>query len=166
MFLFYFKEGGMAHLPMEYLIEDLNKVFTEQPKTDERTSKIKSLLSAYVKEGHKDWKKYVYFNDVHYTRNLVKMTDDFELMVSENHVYIDTSYCCFQIICWQNGQRSRIHNHDGSHCWMGVVQGKLVEKLYKYITPDGHITTEYDSPVIVGSVCPNLHLGNFIFSLL
>ncbi len=77
----------MAHLPMECLIEDLNKVFTEQPKTDERTSQIKLLLSAYVKEGHKDWKKYVYFNDVHYTRNLVKMTDDFELMVNENYRY-------------------------------------------------------------------------------
>jgi hypothetical protein len=47
---------------------------------------------------------------------------------------------------------------------MGVVQGKLVEYLYNYITPDGRIVTEHDSPLIVGSVCPDLHFGNFIFS--
>jgi hypothetical protein len=49
---------------------------------------------------------------------------------------------------------------------MGIVQGKLVEELYNYITPDGHVTTEHDSPLIVGSVCPHLHLGNFILAFL
>ncbi len=76
----------MAHLPIERLVEDLKKIFAEQPESDDKTSKIKSLLAAYVKGGHKDWEKYVYFNDVHYTRNLVEMTDYFELMVSEHHI--------------------------------------------------------------------------------
>ncbi len=88
----YFKVGIMSNLPLEGLIEDLKKIFAEQPESDERTSKIKSLLGAYVKEGHNDWKKYVYFNDVHYTRNLVGMTDDFELMVSENHIYVGVQF--------------------------------------------------------------------------
>ena len=68
----------------------------------------------------------------------------------------------FQIICWQNSHRSRIHDHAGSHCCMGVLQGKLVEKLYKYITIDGDITTEHASPVLVGDTCPDLNLGDLI----
>jgi hypothetical protein len=84
----------MAHLPIEQLIEDLKEIFAEQPESDERISNIKSLLGVYVKGGHKDWEKYVYFNDVHYTRNLVELTDNFELMVSENYTYIGTIYCC------------------------------------------------------------------------
>ena len=47
---------------------------------------------------------------------------------------------------------------------MGVLQGKLVEKLYNYITTDGDITTEHASPAIVGDVCPDLNLGILIFS--
>ena len=78
----------MAHLPMEWFIEDLKKIFTEQPESDERTSKIKSLIDTYVKGEHKDWEKYVYFNHVHYTRNLIEMTDNFELMVNEYHICI------------------------------------------------------------------------------
>ncbi len=76
----------MVRLPIERLIEDLKKIFAEQLESDEKISTIKSLLGAYVKGGHKEWEKYVYFNDLHYTRNLVEMTDDFELMVSEHHI--------------------------------------------------------------------------------
>ena len=47
---------------------------------------------------------------------------------------------------------------------MGVLQGKLVEKLYNYITIDGDITTEHASPAIVGDVCPASNLGIVIFS--
>jgi hypothetical protein len=86
MFLLYLTLGMMTHLPIERLIEDLKKVFAEQPEGDERTSKIKSLLGTYVTGDYKDWGKYVFFNDVHYTRNLVEMTDNFELMVNKNHI--------------------------------------------------------------------------------
>jgi hypothetical protein len=86
VFLLYFIEDLMVRLPIERLIEDLKKVFAEQLESDEKISTIKSLLGAYVKGGHKDWEKYVHFNDLHYTRNLVEMTDDFELMVSEHHI--------------------------------------------------------------------------------
>ncbi|CAF1419697.1 unnamed protein product, partial [Didymodactylos carnosus] len=74
------KEDIMAPAPIELLIESLKKIFTEQKESEERTMKIKLLLQSYVKQGHTDWKKYVNFSDTHYTRNLVEMTDDFELM--------------------------------------------------------------------------------------
>lgn len=73
----------MTQPPIERLIEDLKKIFEEQPESDERTLTIKSILGTYVKAGHQDWGKYVFFNDVHYTRNLIEMTDNFELMVND-----------------------------------------------------------------------------------
>ena len=82
MSLLTFEVDIMTHLPMERLIDDLTKIFEEQPESDERTSTIKSILGTYVKAGHKDWRKYVFFNDVHYTRNLIEITDNFELMVN------------------------------------------------------------------------------------
>lgn len=72
----------MGHQPIERLIKQLNAVFVALPDSDQRTAKIRSLVDFYVKGEHQDVGKYVYFNDVHYTRNLVAMTDDFELMVS------------------------------------------------------------------------------------
>lgn len=52
-----------------------------------------------------------YFNwsENFYTRNLVHKDQRFELMV----------------ICWEQGQVSRVHNHSGQKCWMTVPVGRL-----------------------------------------
>ncbi len=59
--------------------------------------------------------QYLQFSDVHYTRNLNFRNDLFELPA----------------LCWQPGQKSWIHNHQGQHCWMAIAQGTLGVRNYK-----------------------------------
>jgi cysteine dioxygenase len=37
------------------------------------------------------------------------------------------------ILCWQAGQASPIHDHQGQDCWMYVVEGVIKETLYQPI---------------------------------
>lgn len=53
--------------------------------------------------------KYFNWSERFYTRNLVYKDDRFEMMV----------------LCWNNGQISKIHNHSDQMCWMTVPIGKL-----------------------------------------
>lgn len=53
--------------------------------------------------------EYLYFAPDHYTRNLIRKTELFELIA----------------ICWEVGQKSPIHNHRDQNCWMAVPYGKL-----------------------------------------
>ncbi|MGB3533683.1 MAG: cysteine dioxygenase family protein [Microcoleaceae cyanobacterium] len=49
-----------------------------------------------------------------YTRNLVCQTDIYQLLV----------------LCWQAGQASPVHDHQGQDCWMYIVEGTIQETLY------------------------------------
>jgi len=50
---------------------------------------------------------------------------------------------------------SKIHNHAGSHCWMGVAEGPLIETLYG-VEKDGQVLVEGECPVAAGSCCPKM----------
>lgn len=50
-----------------------------------------------------------------YTRNLIAINDDFALMV----------------LVWRPGAVSPIHAHEGSGCWVKIVQGALVEDVFE-----------------------------------
>eukprot|EP01113_Clastostelium_recurvatum_P009161 TRINITY_DN14379_c0_g1_i1.p1 TRINITY_DN14379_c0_g1~~TRINITY_DN14379_c0_g1_i1.p1 ORF type:complete len:283 (+),score=58.95 TRINITY_DN14379_c0_g1_i1:100-849(+) len=114
----------------------------------DETEKIFSLTSAYAKtqaaaaagdgasSGH-EWDQYVFFNDVHYTRNLVARTPHFEMI----------------LLCWNQGQASRIHSHSGSECWMTVLDGHIEEDLYS-LKDDKLTIPEITYP----SSCPDLVL--------
>ncbi|MEZ5307530.1 MAG: cysteine dioxygenase family protein [Pyrinomonadaceae bacterium] len=58
---------------------------------------------------------YSFWSEKFYTRNLVYKDERFELMV----------------ICWEEGQSSRIHNHADQMCWMTVPFGKLRGQNFK-----------------------------------
>ena len=60
---------------------------------------------------------YVHFRPDMYTRNLVYRDDQLELMA----------------VCWQPGQRTVIHTHNGQLGWMGVEQGALAVINYKWL---------------------------------
>ena len=78
--------------------------------------KLKKLMEAY-ESRQEDWEKYAKFDPHHYTRNLVeKGNGKYNLIV----------------LCWQGGQSSEIHNHEGSQCFMKVLSGTLKETLYKW----------------------------------
>jgi cysteine dioxygenase len=96
--------------PMEELCEALDAAFREDP----RGGSVPSLLEAYTRDHH-DWETYRHFVDGRYTRNLVRRTEDYELLV----------------LCWGAGQESPIHNHMGQRCWMSIVEGEVEELHFR-----------------------------------
>jgi cysteine dioxygenase len=54
--------------------------------------------------------KYFHWSPNFYTRNLIYRDERFEMMA----------------ICWEEGQKSVVHNHAGQNCWMTVPVGKLL----------------------------------------
>lgn len=76
---------------------------------------LTELMSSFELKPE-NWTKFVHFDKFKYTRNLIANGKDsrFGLM----------------ILAWGPGQQSPIHNHNGSHCIMRILQGTLTEKLY------------------------------------
>jgi len=60
---------------------------------------------------------YIFWNDRHYTRNLIYRDDLFEVMT----------------ICWKPGQKTVIHSHNGQLGWMSVPEGEVLVHNYKYV---------------------------------
>jgi len=126
--------------PIFELEEQLAAVFNDPSlEPAELSDRVKVILGQYT-QTQKDWEKYCFFSDLHYTRNLVCTSEKFELIV----------------VCWKSGQASRIHNHAGSNCWMGVLQGPMVESLYHKVQADGQIICERAFPSQAGDCCPSL----------
>jgi cysteine dioxygenase len=65
-------------------------------------------------------KPYEYYDEKFYTRNLIYRDDLFEVMT----------------ICWQPGQRTAVHTHNGQLCWMIAQRGNLTVVDYKWLGCD------------------------------
>ncbi len=50
-----------------------------------------------------------------YTRNCIVENEKFELI----------------LLCWEEGQKTPIHDHGGEECWVKIIQGELKETIYK-----------------------------------
>jgi cysteine dioxygenase len=64
--------------------------------------------------------KYLFYEPTHYTRNLIHKSDLFELLA----------------VCWEAGQSSPVHNHQGQSCWMAVPIGRLAVQNYDVVRSD------------------------------
>jgi len=103
--------------------------------------RVRAHVRDYISTGDKGYCPFVRFCDGGYSRTHVMKNEHFELIV----------------LCWKKGQASKIHNHAGSHCWMGVAQGPLSETLYGLEMSDGTVVSEAERPVQPGPCCPKLH---------
>ena len=63
---------------------------------------------------------FLHWDTQHYTRNLVDKTPFYELIA----------------ICWEPGQVSSVHNHQGQNCWMAAPVGKLLIQNYRTVFED------------------------------
>jgi cysteine dioxygenase len=92
---------------------------------------------------------YLFWDEQHYTRNLVDHSDMYDLIA----------------ICWAVGQGSSIHNHKGQNCWMSVPMGRLmcrnyrvhvedVERQYCEISPDVEFQLDPSHPCAVQPETP------------
>ena len=105
---------------MDILLEKIEETvnFAEEKSIFERKSvadELTELINSFELKPT-DWNKFVHFDKCKYTRNLIATGKDsrFGLM----------------ILAWGPGQKSPIHDHNGSHCIMRVLEGTLIETLY------------------------------------
>jgi len=49
------------------------------------------------------------------------------------------------LLCWNKGQGTPVHNHDGKECWVHVVKGDFEDHLYTSDLPKTFIETRYVS---------------------
>jgi cysteine dioxygenase len=63
---------------------------------------------------------YIFFDNKFYTRNLIYRDDLFEVLA----------------ICWQAGQKTAVHTHNGQLCWMIMQSGNLGVVDYKWLGCD------------------------------
>jgi len=120
--------------PLQRLCQDLRKHFDQFGNGPEGAQRVSTMMSDYI-QNHEDWKEYALYHPAFYARNLVECNDHFELIV----------------ICWKDGQKSPIHNHAGSSCWMGCLEGQIEETYY-------HVKDEPETGPEEG-ICPNLIKG-------
>ena len=80
-------------------------------------------VARYMEENRVDpasLGKYLYYEPTHYTRNLIYKCELFELLA----------------LCWDAGQASPVHNHQGQNCWMAVPIGRLAVQNYDLVRAD------------------------------
>lgn len=125
--------GTVGSTPLQQLCQQLKKHF-ETHREGRNSSEVKKMMQDYVR-NHEDWKEYCIYHPAFYARNLVEANEYFELIV----------------LCWQEGQKSPIHNHAGSSCWMACLEGTIEETYYHIVEPDEQKTAN--------GICPNLRKG-------
>jgi cysteine dioxygenase len=101
----------MSDAPLHDLVLSLDAALREPEPAGGKN--VAGLLARYA-QAHDDWRDYVHFREECYARNLVSASELFELLV----------------ICWQPGQVSPIHDHQGQRCWMGVLEGGMRETQF------------------------------------
>jgi cysteine dioxygenase len=82
-----------------------------------------AAVNAYLAEHPVDaasCQPYLFFDEHHYTRNLIFKNDQFEVLA----------------LCWNPGNESAIHNHRDQECWMVMVSGCLEIVNYRAVEQD------------------------------
>ncbi len=92
--------------PIAALCRALDAEFAADP----RGRGAAALLARYA-ETETDWADYLNAREECYTRNLVRRSPAYELLV----------------LCWGARQESPIHNHMDQCCWMAVLEGSIEE---------------------------------------
>jgi len=99
----------MSPNPAQDLLDDLDR----ELEADPRGPGVARILREYS-QRHDDWRRFVHFSPECYTRNLIRASELYELLV----------------LCWSEGQASPIHDHGGQRCWMSVLDGNIRETLF------------------------------------
>lgn len=92
-------------------INDLGDIITHKLKDNFELFELKDILFSY---NGSDWNKYINFDKLKYTRNIVYKNNNIEII----------------IICWYKWQSSKIHDHPNNGCILKVLHGNLEENIY------------------------------------
>lgn len=94
--------------------------FVETLRSFEKEPITRDRVLEFCQENEVDTRsldRYVHFRPDMYTRNLIYRDELLEIMA----------------VCWQPGQRTVIHTHNGQLGWMAVPQGHLAVVNYKWL---------------------------------
>ncbi|XP_062603017.1 cysteine dioxygenase type 1-like [Saccostrea cucullata] len=104
----------MARYDLKALRSDLCKELANGFQK-ESVEMVKQLRSKY-KSHPGDWEGMEIWSKDKYTRTLLDNGNGHYNLL---------------ILCWNSGQKSQIHNHPNSHCFMKTLKGEVFEELYK-----------------------------------
>ena len=103
-------------VPIDELVKDLQKLHERDLESIETPPEILRALPV----DPESLRQYLFWNNQHYTRNLIDKTSLYELLA----------------ICWEVGMRSSIHNHKDQNCWMAAPIGRLTVQNYRVLEED------------------------------
>ncbi len=94
-------------------------------KSPENIQKLIAILSKSSVEDYNsvlnnfnfetiDFKPFESWSEEKYTRNCLYRDDKFELI----------------LLCWEKGQGTAIHGHDGEDCWVYLLEGEMEEVMF------------------------------------
>jgi cysteine dioxygenase len=107
-------------LPLEYPLQNLIDELRSMSKLAfSETWEIVKFMTEHPVDPT-TLEPYLLWDQQHYTRNLIDRTSLYELVA----------------ICWESGQMSSVHNHQGQNCWMAVPVGRLMVQNYRVIYQD------------------------------
>ena len=95
---------GKRELTVTEFVDQLNQFANQRFPVDE----VHAFLQQSSLARH-ELEPYTFFDSDQYTRNLIHKSEEFELLA----------------ICWQPGQDSPVHGHEGEKCWSRVEEGRL-----------------------------------------
>jgi len=105
------QEDEVQDLNMTKFLSNVHE-HMEKPDNGYENSKPVESFMRNLKYVPEEWAKYAIFYKDHYTRNLVATKDfTYDLI----------------LLCWQAGQKSAVHDHRESGCWMRMLTGQLTE---------------------------------------
>ena len=133
---------GSSSLTFAELVETLGRQTTPPALED-----ITSWLST-VEISQLDLQPYLGFKEGNYWRHRVCRNDAVEML----------------IICWRPGQKTPIHDHNGSHGVVRVQQGLMWETTFRFDEQQGlgyDAGRECPEGTVTGAEVPDIHqLGN------
>lgn len=93
-------------------IETLSELIKQLNATD-REDHAKIISSIDIPK--KEFMPYAFWKPSGYARNCIKRTKDYELL----------------LLCWNPGDKTPLHGHDGQDCWVYLVDGEMTEIRYR-----------------------------------
>ena len=95
---------------------------------DNSTKQEYKALGKRINVPLADFEPFMYYEPDAYTRNCIKRTEDYELL----------------LLCWEEGQATPIHCHNNQECWVHVLKGSLHEIRYQGDAPKLEVEQELD----------------------
>ena len=123
---------------MRDLLTNLQHEIKPRPEhTLEHIAHVSDVI-ANSKLEKQEWEQFVAFTEKGYTRHLLAHDENFTVL----------------LLCWNKGQKSPIHDHAGSSCWVKCLDGQLRERRFVHEDgQEGALVETADATLSAGQVC-------------